>query len=291
MIRIAAVDDETHTLKRFERIVQNYKEVELCGLFETGTELLDYLKEHTLDAVFLDIEMPEMNGLILSQQLLDIDGNIDIVFITAFNQYAVDAFELQAIDYIMKPLKKERLEKTLSRLLKTKVIVAKPNKPFVQCFGDFEVFINGEAMVWKNTKAKEILAFLIHKSGVSVNWEKIADAVWPEYDFEKAQTNFHANTYLLRKRLAKEGLSHIVEGGRGNYRIVKDGLDCDLYQLETVMKSKQITNEEDAQLIEKLKKKGYMEGNGYSWAQPKAAELEEMYQRTQITVKKSKVNS
>jgi two-component system LytT family response regulator len=287
MIRIAAVDDEAHTLKRFERMVQNYKEVELCGLFETGTELLDYLKEHTLDAVFLDIEMPEMNGLILSQQILDIDGNIDIIFITAFNQYAVEAFELQAIDYIMKPLKKERLEKALSRLLKTKVTVTKPSKPFVQCFGDFEVFINGEAMVWKNTKAKEILAFLIHKSGVSVNWEKIVDAVWPEYDFEKAQTNFHANTYLLRKRLAKEGISDILEGGRGNYRIVKDGLDCDLYQLDAVLKSKKITNEEDVQLIEKLKKKGYMEGNGYSWAQPKAAELEEMYERTKITLKKS----
>jgi len=274
MIQIAAVDDEIHTLKRFERMVQNYQEIELCGLFESGEQLLAYLKEHTLDAVFLDIEMSELNGLVLSQQIQDMNENIDIVFITAFNQYAVEAFELQAVDYIMKPLKKERLEKTLNRLLKTNVEIAKPGKPFIQCFGDFEVFINGEAMVWKNSKAKEILAFLIHKSGVSVNWEKIADAVWPEYDYEKAQTNFHANTYLLRKRLAKEGRSQILEAGRGNYRIVKDELDCDLYQLETILKNKQIKRKEDARMIEEFLKKGYMEGNGYSWAQPKAAELE-----------------
>jgi len=274
MIRIAAVDDEIHTLKRFERMIQNYQEVELCGLFESGEQLLTYLKEHPLDAVFLDIEMPELNGLVLSQQILDMNENIDIVFITAFNQYAVEAFELQAVDYIMKPLKKERLERTLNRLLKTKVEIVKASKPFVQCFGDFEVFINSEAMVWKNSKAKEILAFLIHKNGVSVNWEKIADAVWPEYDCEKAQTNFHANTYLLRKILAKEGISQILEAGRGNYRIVKDELDCDLYQLENMINYKQIKRKEDVRMIEEFLQKGYMEGNGYSWAQPKAAELE-----------------
>ena len=279
MIRIAAVDDEMHALKRFERMVLNNHQVELCGLFSSGQQLLDYLKEQPLDAVFLDIEMPELNGLLLSQQILDLHENIEIIFITAFNQYAVEAFELQAIDYIMKPLKKERLEKTIKRLLPAAKSAVKTEKLFIQCFGDFEVFLNGEAMVWKNSKAKEILAFLIHKNGISVNWEKIADAVWPEYDFEKSQANFHANTYLLRKRLAQEGLSGMIEASRGNYRVVKDGISCDLFQLEALIKGKQINRKDDFRLIEGLIHKGYMEGNGYSWAQPKAAELEEICSR------------
>lgn len=276
MIRIAAVDDEMHALKRFERMVHKDNEIELCGLFDTGEQLLAYIKDHPLDAVFLDIEMPGVNGLVLSQQILDVDEHIDIIFVTAFNQYAVEAFELQAIDYIMKPLKKERLDKTVKRLLKTKGKTSKSGKLFVQCFGDFEVFLDGEAMVWKNTKAKEILAFLVHKNGVSVNWEKIADAVWPEYDFEKAQTNFHANMYLLRKKLAEEGVTQILEGGRGNYRIVKDGFSCDLFQLDALMKGKQFNRKEDIRLVEDLMNKGYMKGNGHFWAQPKAAELEAM---------------
>lgn len=286
MLRIAAVDDEMHVLKRFERMVQNSEEIELCGLFETGQMLLDYIKDHPLDAVFLDIEMPGVNGLVLSQQILDLNEHIEIIFVTAFNQYAVEAFELQAIDYIMKPLKKERLEKTVKRLLKTKGTAAKSGSLFVQCFGDFEVFLNGEAMVWKNTKAKEILAFLVHKSGVSVNWEKIADAVWPEYDFEKAQANFHANTYLMRKNLANEGIAHIMEGGRGNYRIIKDRLSCDLYQLEAMIKANQFNRKEDFHLIEELMNKGYMEGNGYRWAQPRAAELEEACYQVMERLKK-----
>ncbi|MBC8015818.1 MAG: response regulator [Sporomusaceae bacterium] len=288
MMRIAAVDDEMHALKRFERMVQKNDGIDLCGLFETGEQLIGYLKEHTLDAVFLDIEMPGVNGLALSQQIIDLNENIEIVFVTAFNQYAVEAFELQAIDYIMKPLKKVRLEKTVKRLLGIKGAVTKPSELFIQCFGDFEVFLNGEAMVWKNSKAKEILAFLIHKNGIAVDWQKIADAVWPEHDFEKSQANFHANNYLLRKKLTKEGIAGIIEGSRGNYRVLKDRVSCDLYQLEAMIKDKRINRKEDIRLLEELVQNGYMEGNGYSWAQPRAAELDGMCRKLLVSWKKNK---
>jgi len=276
MIRIGAVDDERHALKRFERMVKQNDEVQLCGLFETGAQLLSYLQESPLDAVFLDIEMPGVNGMEIAQQILDLNGNINIVFITAFNQYAVDAFEMQAMDYILKPIKKERLEKTIERLLNMKRPSIKPGKVFIQCFGDFEVFIDEEALVWKNSKAKEILAFLVHKNGVAVSWEKIADAVWPDYDLEKSQTNFHANSYLLRKKLAAEGIEGILEGGRGNYRVRKEKVICDYFQLDAMIKDKLINRKEDYKFIEDFLQKGYLEESGYSWAQPRAAELDKI---------------
>ena len=288
MIRIAAVDDEMHALERFERMVLEVKEIELCGLFESGEELLSYLKEHPLDAVFLDIEMPGVNGLQLSEQILDMNENIDIIFITAFNQYAMEAFELQAMDYILKPLIEERLNKTVKRLLKTKGAVAEVVKPCIQCIGGFEVFIKGKAIHFKNSKAKEILAFLIHKEGVPVNWEKIADAVWPDYNSEKAQTNFHANTYLLRKRLAEVGISQILENSRGNYKIITEEISCDIYQLEELIKFNHIKTKEDCSLLEDLSEKGYMEDSGYVWAYPKAAKLNEMCKKVMNRVKKNK---
>jgi len=288
MIRIAAVDDEMHALERFERMVLEVKEIELCGLFESGEELLSYLKEHQLDAVFLDIEMPGVNGLQLSEQILNINENINIIFVTAFNQYAMEAFELQAMDYILKPLTEERLNKTVKRLLKTKGVVAEVVKPFIQCIGCFEVFIKGKAIHFKNSKAKEILAFLIHKEGVPVNWEKVADAVWPDYDSEKAQTNFHANTYLLRKRLAEAGISQILENSRGNYRIITEEVSCDFYQLEELIKFNHIKRTEDCSLLEDLSERGYMEDNGYNWSYPKAAKLNEMCEKVLERAKKNK---
>lgn len=288
MIKIAAVDDEMHVLERFERMILKIKEIELCGLFQTAEQLLFYMKEHPLDAVFLDIEMPGVNGLQLSEQILDLNENIDIIFVTAFNQYAVEAFELQAMDYILKPLTEERLGKTVSRLLKNERTVRHSLKPFIQCFGDFEVFLNGEALVFKNSKAKEILAFLVHKEGVAVNWEKIVDAVWPSYNYEKAHANFHATTYLLRKRLSEAGISQILENTPGNYRVVTDHMDCDLNELEELVKGNGMRRKEDYIFLERLYQRGYMEANGYAWAYPRAAELNEMCKRLMDGLKKNK---
>ncbi|MFA9422752.1 MAG: response regulator [Sedimentibacter sp.] len=288
MIKIAAVDDEKHVLERFERIVLGMDGLELCGLFETSEQLLSYLKEQPLDAVFLDIEMPGLNGIQLSEQILAINENIDIIFVTAFNQYAVEAFELYAMDYIMKPLTEDRLSKTLKRLLKSKSKVMLPEKPFIQCFGDFEIFVNGVALTWKNSKAKELLAFLVHKRGVPVDWEKIADAIWPEFDRQKSQTNFHATTYLLRKRLAEAGLTEILDGRRGNYRIVKDTFSCDVYQMEEMINGNNINKDEDFHIFEKLNKLGYMEGNGYAWAYPRAVEIEKIWEIAEKGFNKNK---
>jgi len=288
MIRIAAVDDEEHALERFQRMAAKHTGLELCGLFDTGEKLLEYLAEEPLDAVFLDIEMPGFNGLQLSGQILALNETIDIIFITAFNQYAVEAFELQAMDYMLKPLTEERLAKTVRRLLQPKRIVRQSNKPFIQCFGGFEVFVNGEALSWKNSKAKEVLAFLVHKGGVPVNWEKIADAVWPDYDAEKAQTNFHATTYLLRKRLAEAGISQILQNARGNYCIVIEHVDCDFYQLEELVKGNKLKRKEDLLLLERLKQNGYLEEDGYAWAYPKAAQLDDMCRRVMDDVKGNK---
>lgn len=274
MIRIAAVDDEKHVLERFEKLACEFDDIELCGLFETGEQLLSYLETHCLDAVFLDIEMPEVSGLEISHKLLNLNETINIVFLTAFNQYAVEAFEVEAIDYILKPLTEARLGKTLSRLQKKKTTIKQPVKPIIHCIGDYEVIVE-KTLSWKNSKAKEVLAFLTQKGGRPANWEKIADAVWPEYNAQKAQTNFHATMYLLRKRLAEAGISKILVCGRGDYRIVPELVDCDLYLLEELLQMNEIKRKEDFSQLEYFKKKGYMEASGYAWAQPKAAELEE----------------
>ncbi len=279
-MKIAAVDDELHALERFERMVSKISELELCGLFETGQQLLTYLETNTLDAVFMDIEMPGVSGLQLSEQIQNLNEDIDIIFVTAFNRYAVEAFELQAVDYIMKPLTEERLGKTVKRLLKTNRTAVQTDRPFIQCFGTFEVFVNGKALTWKNSKAKEILAFLVHKRGVPVGWEKIADAVWPEFNAERSQTNFHATTYLLRKRLSEAGLSHILESTRGNYRIVADKVDCDVYRFEEMISKNQCKRKEDFRLLEQLLQCGYMESNGFEWAYSKAAMLDALCRDT-----------
>lgn len=88
------------------------------GRFQNGADALRESAHIHPQAAFIDIEMPEMDGLTLAEKLLESDPDMKIVFITGWNQYAVAAFELNALDYIMKPVNRVRFEKMAQRLQK-----------------------------------------------------------------------------------------------------------------------------------------------------------------------------
>lgn len=282
MIRAIAIDDELHALERLSRLLVNHSEVQLQGLFVTAEDALSHIEKNPVDVVFLDIEMPGKNGLLLAEDILDRNDQIDIVFVTAYQEYALQAFELHAMDYLVKPLTEVRLENTLRHLTKERKSPMRREKTQIRCFPQFTVSYNGEIIKWNNSKAKELLAFLVHKRGVPVDWEKIADALWPDFSPPKAQTNFHATNYLLRKALARAGLSQIYENGRGNYRIRPEEVDCDYYEFQEIMKDIQRWSDngnslEELSRVMALYQGSYFEEDGYEWAYPIQAEMEEQY--------------
>ena len=85
-------------------------------MFTDPVEALKQIDSLKPDAVFLDIDMPILNGLNLAREIADLNQDIAVIFLTAFNDYAVQAFEINAIDYVMKPIRKNRLNITLEKL-------------------------------------------------------------------------------------------------------------------------------------------------------------------------------
>jgi two-component system, LytTR family, response regulator len=118
MIKAIIVDDEQPALDKLEKLLKDSGLISVEGTFTEPTEALSFLKKTQVDAVFLDIEMPDTDGIELAIRILDIQERISVVFVTAYNQYAVEAFRLNAIDYLMKPVTSERLEETLGRIIK-----------------------------------------------------------------------------------------------------------------------------------------------------------------------------
>ncbi len=282
MLRVAIVDDERHVLERFEKITAHFPELNVCGLFESGEKLLAYLQTDSLDAIFLDIEMPGWNGLDLAEAVKKCTSGIQIIFLTAYQKYAVEAFEIEAQDYILKPLTRERLEKTVRRLVKLNKQPTFQLKPYIQVFGNFEVYHKGMPQVFKNARVKELLAYLVHKRGQTAGWQLIAAALWPEFTPQKAQSNFHTTTFMLRSRLFEAGLAHLYQNLRGAYRIIPDTFDCDLDRFEKLVASANATQVNRDNLIQKLTsvyRGGYFEDNGYEWANPRAMELEALYRQ------------
>src|SRR5688572_8892766 len=112
-LRVYVVDDEPLAVKRLTRLLRQTRRVEIAGSTIKPVEAVEFLSNHEVDAVFLDIKMPGMTGFELLQRL---PREPAVVFTTAFDRFALDAFEVNSINYLVKPIELERLEKALTKL-------------------------------------------------------------------------------------------------------------------------------------------------------------------------------
>ncbi len=108
------VDDEPLSREVIEDFVKEYPELQLAGQFSNAIDAREFLKESEIDLIFLDINMPRFSGVDFVKTLANPPA---IIFITAYAEFAVDGFELEAIDYLLKPVSQERFQKAVSRFL------------------------------------------------------------------------------------------------------------------------------------------------------------------------------
>lgn len=109
------IDDEMPAISRLQRLLAEFDGWRLVGSSTSPEQALQDCAESPVDVVFLDVEMPGLNGVELARRLSTLKPAPVVVFVTAFEQYAVDAFELSAVDYLVKPVRKERLAQALDR--------------------------------------------------------------------------------------------------------------------------------------------------------------------------------
>lgn len=126
-LRVLAVDDELPALAELAYLLADNKHVDRVTTAAGGPEALRVLRTEPVDAVFLDIRMPDMDGLEIAGELARCAPPPKVVFVTAYDDFAVDAFELQACDYLLKPLRPERLAEAVRRVVQSAVDQGRPD--------------------------------------------------------------------------------------------------------------------------------------------------------------------
>ncbi|HXS35726.1 MAG TPA: response regulator [Flavipsychrobacter sp.] len=114
MYKVILIDDEPLARQLIKTLLQSYKEMEVVAGCSDGFEGFKAIQEHTPDLIFLDVQMPRVNGFEMLELL---DNRPAVIFTTAFDEYAIKAFEAHAIDYLLKPITKERFDKAMQKWL------------------------------------------------------------------------------------------------------------------------------------------------------------------------------
>ncbi|KJS19105.1 MAG: hypothetical protein VR72_20475 [Clostridiaceae bacterium BRH_c20a] len=116
MLRAILVDDEVLALKNLKFVLSQFADIVIEASIANPLEALVKIGGIKPDVVFLDIEMPRINGFVVAEEILKVSAQTLVVFVTAYDEYAVKAFETNAIDYILKPASPERIKHTLEKI-------------------------------------------------------------------------------------------------------------------------------------------------------------------------------
>jgi two-component system LytT family response regulator len=125
MMRALIVDDEIYAREEMESLLRETGEFTVCGKCANALEAIKAIKQEKPDVLFLDIQMPVIDGFELLG-MIDAQSMPDVVFVTAYDAYALKAFDENALDYLLKPVEKERLAKTVEKLKKRNADGSKP---------------------------------------------------------------------------------------------------------------------------------------------------------------------
>ena len=226
-MRTILVDDEVLMLKHFARLSRDIPDLDIVGQFDTPQAALAYVAHNAVDVAFLDVVMPQINGIELAKKLREIRPQILLVIISAYDDYLWDFNQMGGDYYIVKPYTREVLEMAMERI---RLLSRRQKKRlFIRTFGRFVVF-DGDKAVPLTGKAKEILALLVAKRGKEISNEEIYDTLWEGRSYSNDNMSVFYNALRrLRLALKKAALEDLLISTPHGQMINLSLFNCDYY--------------------------------------------------------------
>ncbi|NQX71770.1 response regulator [Paenibacillus alba] len=231
MMRAMVVDDELLVVEQVNRMLV-HAGVSVIGCCVNPHEALGMAQALKPDVLFLDIEMPELSGLEIAERVYADKLDMEVVFITAYNQYAIDAFRVNALDYLLKPLMEEELQRTLERIENRRPHLGDvggsggQRRVVAELFGKFTLYLDSglEPIRWVTAKCAELLAYmLLQPPEKEVSKWELFEALWPAQNAEKAGINLRSTVSRINKTLRDGGSAMSLASVKNGYRLVLSG--------------------------------------------------------------------
>ncbi|WP_435921351.1 response regulator [Paenibacillus sp. DYY-L-2] len=290
-MRVILVDDERLALDYLERqLLKLAMDIEIIGKYTNPFEGRQETIDRQPDIVFLDIHLPELNGIELAEQILELRPETHVVFVTAYDEYAVKAFELNALDYILKPLRMERLEKTMNRIRENidskqvNTVDQEAASSFrINMFRQFSVELEpGQRTLlqWRTTKAQELFLFLLQHRGRLVRKSTLTDLLWSGYEQEKVYSQLYTTIYHIRKTLKPFGKNIQIANTTEGYilKLEQTCLDIEEWENELMSLPPVSANTLD-DYLELMKKYAgdYLQEYGYWWSEAESQRYKQLW--------------
>lgn len=291
-MKVILVDDEPLALKYLERqlLKLDTMSIDVIGTYTNPFEGRDEILTRDVHIVFLDISLPELNGIELAEQLLEQKPHLCIVFVTGYHEYAVTAFELNAVDYIVKPVQLDRVAKTMERLRSR--IASRPEE-VMESNRNIRMTMFRQVMIeqpneqgqfallhWRTTRAQEIFIYLLQHRGQLVRKSALIDMLWPDFEMDKAYPQLYTAIYHIRKTLEPYDTRFQITNTTEGYVLNMEGVQLDIEEWENWFMSNPSVS---AELIErhiemmKLYTGDYLQEYDYWWAEGERQRLKELW--------------
>lgn len=212
--------------------------------FTSGIKLLAFLNENQnlkVDVAILDIDMPDISGLNLANEIKQTSAETEIIFQTGFSEFAVEAFKVRASGYLLKPISKDDLLEELvfikdkksgnSALAgKTEVKSSEQKGIYARTFGNFDLLVNGKPVEFAWKKSKEALAYLIDREGSIVDRKELAGILFDDSEYTRSKQTYLSKIIgALQRNLKEVGAADIFIKGNNSYSINVNALTCDAW--------------------------------------------------------------
>ncbi|QHQ61240.1 response regulator [Anaerocolumna sedimenticola] len=267
-------------------MLSKIKDIELVGSFQSPSEAYAYIQENKVDMAFVDINMREENGLDFVRRVTAQYKEIAIFFLTAYKEYALEAYGMHAFDYIVKPITFERLENSIQKAKDTLIFLQpsnrnNKNKILFNCLGGLDVkSTSGGSIQFTSSKSSELMAYLVMHRGRLVSKWRIMEDVFNGMAQSNAETYLNTTVYKLRKALEPHGMKSAIISAEESYKIDLNEVYADIIDFEdriTSIYQLDESNLEKAIQTEKLYSGELFGEKDYSWSLPEKERISEVY--------------